>query len=136
MKAHPLEPAIVFHPVYSSNKHKKNKFKEDVARSSYWQHFVYVDEASIASVLDSDLPQFMRRTSPHYWVTVVISRMTKYDADGNLIEDENDIALTRDLYKKLKIDQFLRVCAVLGHEYFNFTNFRMSISDDDIWSPH
>lgn len=136
IKAHPLEPPIVFHPVISTYKREKNKFKEDIARSPYWQHFIYVDETSVASVLDHVPSEMMKVMSPHYWITVVISRLSEYDADGNLMGDDDDIALPRELYKKFKIDQFLRVYATLAHEYFSFANFRMSIRGDDIWSPH
>jgi hypothetical protein len=60
MEAHPLGPL----PVQSfTPKDPKEKWKEDIRRSPYWHYFIYVDEASIASGLDLDTPEHLRRNS-------------------------------------------------------------------------
>ena len=61
MEAHPLGPV----PVKSLNRPKtpEEKLREDIERSPYWHYFIYIDEESIASVLDTDTPKHLRRNS-------------------------------------------------------------------------
>lgn len=138
MKAHPLGPLAV--PSFTP-KDPEKKWKEDIQRSPYWHYFIYADEASIASVLNLNTPEHLRRNSiGDYWITIVVTRLlgplsVGDDEHGDMVDDFESGGMWRNMYKRLKILDFLHVYAVLANEHRDFGSFRMGQRSDKIFMP-
>jgi hypothetical protein len=57
------------------------------------------------------------------------------DEHGNMVDDFEDGGMWRNMYKRFKISEFLRVYAVLANEHRDFGSFRMGQRSDQIFMP-
>lgn len=129
IKNNPLTPTAPDAPALLA----KDNFKQDLETGTHWNYFIYLDEASLTSVLDTPTPLQSRRVSPgDYWFSVVDAEAGETPEqrfpDNNGVIPERSLAkagmMWQDIYeKKFKVPSFVSVYSEIIDENYGFEGF-------------
>jgi hypothetical protein len=136
MKANPLGPTMYRQLEFKT---PEEKLKDEIRRAPYWMLFVYADEASVASVVDTVIEPGEGSAEGDPWLTIVASALMESrscfeDENGVMVEDcegsvEDEFP---KLYLKIRIDDLMHLYARVAGDEGIYTLDRQIPGDDGV----